>query len=53
MPETSPFRLAQDDYVYQAKAPKKPFEQREGLDSQSGGMGSQFEAVSSALDKNI
>jgi hypothetical protein len=51
--ESSPYRIAQDDYVYEAKAPPKPFEQKTGQDSQAGGMGSQFEIVSSALNKNV
>jgi hypothetical protein len=51
--QSSPYLIAQDDYVYEAKAPPKPFEQKTGQDSQAGGMGSQFEIVSSALNKNV
>jgi hypothetical protein len=53
MPEAQPFLIAQDDYVYEAKPPKKPFEDLEGRDEASGGMAGQFESVSSALNKNV
>jgi hypothetical protein len=53
MPEAQPFLIAQDDYVYEAKPPKKPFEDIKGTDEQSGGMSGQFDAVSSALNKNV
>jgi hypothetical protein len=53
MPEVSTNLLAADDYVYEVKPmPAKPFEE-EGQSQQQGGMSSQFEIVSSALNKNI
>jgi hypothetical protein len=53
VPESQPFLIAMDDYVYEAKPPKKPFDDVKGTDQQAGGMSGQFEAVSSALNKNI
>ena len=53
VPESQPFLIAMDDYVYEAKPPKKPFEDIKGTEEGAGGMGGQFEAVSSALNKNI
>jgi hypothetical protein len=51
MPQVNPNMLVADDYVYEAK----PVEEKEDTsqNAQSGGMSSQFEIVSSALDRNI
>ena len=51
MPQVNPHMLAGDDYVYEAK----PREEKEDTSQQAqqGGMSSQFETVSSALDRNI
>lgn len=53
MPEVSTALLVSDDYAYEAKPlPPKPFEDA-GQNQGSGGMSSQFEIVSSPLNKNI
>ena len=52
MPQVNPNLLVADDYVYEPK----PLEKRKGLDKQEtaqGGMSSQFEIVSSALNRNL
>ena len=50
MPQVNPNLLASDDYVYEMK----PKEEKKDLSqqSQSGGMSSQFEIVSSGLNRN-
>lgn len=52
MPQVNPNLLVADDYVYEPRPPEK----RKGLDkqeTQQGGMSSQFEIVSSALNRNL
>jgi hypothetical protein len=52
MPQINPNLLASDDYVYEPL----PVEEKEEVESQataSGGMASQFQIVSPALDRNI
>ena len=51
MPQVNPNLLAGDDYAYEVKAK----EEKEDLSQQAqqGGLSSQFEIVSSALDRNI
>ena len=52
MPEVNTSLIVADDYVYEVTPPKD----RKGLgkqDTQQGGMASQFEVVSSALDRNL
>lgn len=52
MPQVNYNMLAGDDYAYEPKPlPAKPFE--ESQDQQQGGMASQFEIVSSQLNKNL
>lgn len=50
MPQVNPNLLASDDYVYEMK----PKEEKKDLSQQaaSGGMSSQFEIVSSGLNRN-
>lgn len=52
MPQINPYIVAQDDYAYEPKA-KEEEPKPEGQQMQQGGMSSQFEIVSSALNKNI
>lgn len=53
MPQVNLYAVAQDDYAYETKPlPKKSFAEQ-GQQTQSGGMSSQFEIVSSALNKNL
>jgi hypothetical protein len=58
MPEVNYSTAAQDDYAYETKPlPKRAFDTIGGTSSgqqtQQGGMSSQFETVSSPLNKNI
>ena len=58
MPQVNYLMVAQDDYAYELKPlPKRAFDQiggtTAGQSSASGGMSSQFDVVSSALNKNL
>jgi hypothetical protein len=58
MPQVNYLMVTQDDYAYEMKPlPKRAFDQiggtTAGQSSASGGMSSQFDVVSSALNKNI
>jgi hypothetical protein len=53
MPEVTTSLLSADDYVYEPKAPPGKEGEQEGQSQQSGGMASQFEIVSSPLNKNV
>ena len=57
MPEVNSNLAALDDYAYEMKPlPKRAFDQvggASGQATQQGGMSSQFDVVSSALNKNI
>ena len=58
MPQVNYLLVTQDDYAYEMKPlPKRAFDQiggtTSGQQSASGGMSSQFDVVSSALNKNL
>lgn len=50
MPQVNPNMLAGDDYVYEMKPKEKKADNSQ--QSGTGGMSSQFEIVSSPLDRN-
>lgn len=52
LPQVNYLSVAQDDYVYESKPLPKRVMEDLARNQQSGGMGAQFEIVSSGLNNN-
>jgi hypothetical protein len=53
LPQVNYLAVAQDDYVYESKPLPKRVMEDLARNQQSGGMGAQFEIVSSGLSNNV